>query len=248
MIIDSYDTSKPIVTPDSFYPRREPVCSTCILTFSSKIVNHAIARFPHSLGPAINNVNGTNQIYYLDIDGQKIALFLCRVGAPTASMDMICVHQFTGATNFIIFGSAGSLDNNTKGKYVIPSEAYRDEGISYHYAPASDFIKIKNSNKLESIFSKLEIPHTQGKIWTTDALYMETEELLKKRVADGCVAVDMEIAGLQAVADYYGYELYCFLETGDVLCGPKYEKAGLAKANHQLNKLYIALDIAKLIK
>jgi uridine phosphorylase len=44
-----------------------------------------------------------------------------------------------GAKQFIMFGSAGSLnEEKTKGKFVIPTEAYRDEGMSYHYAPAKD--------------------------------------------------------------------------------------------------------------
>ena len=51
----------------------------------------------------------------------------------------------TGADKFILFGSAGALDKEkTKGKYVIPTEAYRDEGMSYHYAPPGDGLQEAN--------------------------------------------------------------------------------------------------------
>ena len=29
---------------------------------------------------------------------------------------------------------------------MVPTDAYRDEGTSYHYAPASDYIEIKNAD------------------------------------------------------------------------------------------------------
>ena len=34
---------------------------------------------------------------------------------------------------------------------------------------------------------------------------------------EGCLAVEMEAAGVQAVCDYYGLELYDFVVTGDVV-------------------------------
>ena len=60
-----------------------------------------------------------------------------------------------GSTKFLVFGSAGSLDKNIcNNKVVVPTYAYRDEGTSYHYAPAKDYIKIKNSTAMLK-FSKL---------------------------------------------------------------------------------------------
>lgn len=72
----------------------------------------------------------------------------------------------------------------------------------------------------------------------------ETKGLAAKRKAEGCIAVEMEVAGVQAVCDFYGLELYDFLEAGDVLEASGYEVAGLHNANHNFGKLYIALEIA----
>ena len=142
------------------------------------------------------------------------------------------------------FGSAGSLDNEaTDGRYVIPTQAYRDEGMSYHYAPPSDFIDVKNSGKLAEIFEKLKLPYVQGRIWTTDAPYRETKTALAERKKAGCIAVEMEVAGVQAVCDFYGIELYSFLMTGDVLDLDEYKPEGLAYANHSRDKFFTALKI-----
>lgn len=55
------------------------------------------------------------------------------------------------------------------------------------------------------------------------------------------------IAGVQSICDFYGFELYDFLVTGDVLSEDKYEMEKFNDANHNLNKFYIALEIAKRI-
>ena len=42
----------------------------------------------------------------------------------------------------------------------------------------------------------------------------------------------MELAGVQAICDFYGFELYDFLVAGDVLIEGNYETDGLSAANH----------------
>ena len=44
---------------------------------------------------------------------------------------------------------------------------------------------------------------------------------------------------------FYGFELYDFLIAGDVLIEGNYETDGLSAANHDLDKLFLALQIAK---
>ena len=51
----------------------------------------------------------------------------------------------------------------------------------------------------------------------------------------------------EAVCDFYGLTLYDFLEAGDVLADSNYEISGLDAANHDLGKLYLALEIATMI-
>ena len=83
--------------------------------------------------------------------------------------------------------------------------------MSYHYASAKDYIRIKNFDALESLFKTLELLYVKGRVWTTDAIYRETRNLVEKRKYEGCIAVEMELAGLQDVCDFYKIELYHFL-------------------------------------
>lgn len=178
----------------------------------------------------------------------KIAGYLSHIGSAMAGGDVIDANWLTGAGKFIMFGSAGSLDSkSTDGKFVIPTESYREEGMSYNYVKPADFIEIKNSDIVKNIFDELKLPNVQGKVWTTDAIYRETRAKLSARKADGCIAVEMELAGVQAVCDFYGWELYNFLATGDVLDQENYDVSGLKDANHNMDKLYIAIEIAKRI-
>ena len=72
----------------------------------------------------------------------------------------------------------------------------------------------------------------------------ETRGLVSKRKNEGCIAVEMELAGVQAICNFYNLELYAFLEAGDVLEDSGYEMEGLHNANHDFGKLYIALETA----
>jgi uridine phosphorylase len=75
----------------------------------------------------------------------------------------------------------------------------------------------------------------------------ETTDLVSRRRKEGCIAVEMEVAGVQAVCDFYGFELYDFLSAGDVLAEGNYQTEALADANHNPDKLQIALQIAERI-
>ena len=66
----------------------------------------------------------------------------------------------------------------------------------------------------------------------------------KPRKAEGCLAVDMEVAGVQAVCSFHGFQLYCFLMTGDVLDLPEWDVAELGEANHSMDNLKLALKLA----
>ena len=75
---------------------------------------------------------------------------------------------------------------------MIPTEAYRDEGTSYHYIEPADYIKIKNSSIVAEFFESKKLPYILGKTWTTDSFYRETEGNIEKRKKDGCISVEME--------------------------------------------------------
>ncbi|MBQ7989741.1 MAG: nucleoside phosphorylase [Oscillospiraceae bacterium] len=249
MITDAYDPcSEPIITPASFHGEKKELYSVAIGTFSREIYAEVLNMYPNEQIGQLSSVNWVRPIHTIEADGSVFVFYLSEIGSCMASEDVIEINHVTGAGHFILFGSAGALAPDvTSGKYVIPTSAYRDEGMSYHYAPPADYIRIKNADFVADVFSKNDLPHVCGKVWTTDALYMETRDKVQKRKSEGCIAVEMELAGVQAVCDHYGIELYHFLMTGDVVDQPDYAPEGLSEANHEMNNFFNALKIARSI-
>ncbi|MBQ7810536.1 MAG: nucleoside phosphorylase [Clostridia bacterium] len=246
MITDCYDIqTEPIITLEAFYGEAKHIADICLIVLSKEIHTHLLNTFECEQIAEFTACNGNTPIYKMNYKGREIAFYLSPIGSAMASGICYDVHWLTGATKFIMFGSCGSLDREkSEGKFIVPTESYRGEGASYYYAEPADYINIKNSSKLSAIFDKLEVPYVCGKVWTTDSMLRETVGLVSKRKEEGCIAVEMELAGVQALCDFYGFELYDFLEAGDVLESSGYEVEGLKEANHNLGKLYIALETA----
>ena len=250
MITESYNEEREsLFSPGAFFGERKHLCDTAIITFSGEIFQAVIDRYPHREVAYIGSANGHKAIYAVDINGMEIVFYLSSIGACLAGTEIIEMEWQTGVKSLIIFGSCGALDSEaTNGKYIVPTQAYRDEGMSYHYAPPSDYMDIKNADRLARILEQLRLPFVKGRIWTTDAPYRETKTAVEKRKSDGCIAVEMELAGVQAVCDFHGLELYSFLMTGDVLDEEEYELEGLSEANHCLDNFRIAVKIAEMIE
>ena len=246
MIIDCYDIeTESIISLKDFYGEKKHIVDTCLIIFSKEIHNHLLEKYDCEQIAELGCCNGNIPIYKMNYKEKEFAFYLTGIGSAVASSLCYEAHWLTGATKFIMFGSCGSLDREaTEGKFILPTESYRGEGCSYYFAKPSDYIKIRNSHKIATIFYELGAPCVLGKVWTTDSMIRETKGLVAKRKAEGCIAVEMEVAGVQAVCNFYGLELYDFLEAGDVLEASGYEVTGLHDANHNFGKLYIALEIA----
>lgn len=249
MLKDFFDVdSEPIVTLEAFYGPKKHIVEKCIVVFSKEIYNHMLSEFECSKINEIGACNGTIPVWAFEYHGEKVAFYLTPIGSAIAGGTVAEVNHLTGATKFVMFGSCGSLDaDKTTGCFIIPTQAYRGEGLSYYFAEAQDYIDVKNSDKVADIFNELSIPYVQGRIWTTDSMIRETVNLVNKRKSEGCIAVEMEVAGVQAVCDFFGLELYDFLAAGDVLTEDNYSIEDLSDANHNLDKLGIALKIIERI-
>ena len=245
MIVDSYDMeSEPILNLESVYGPKKNLTERCLILFSEKIYEYVLSHYECRQIAEVIACNGNIPIWAFQRNGQEIAFYLTPVGSALAGSMTAEVNHLTGASKFMMFGSCGSLDQRiTNGKFIIPSQAYRGEGMSYYFAAPQDYITIKNADRLEQIFTQLHLPFVKGKVWTTDCPLRETVNLVNKRKQEGCIAVEMEVAGVQAVCDFYGFELYDFLAAGDVLEEGNYQVENLSDANHNLDKLQIALRI-----
>ena len=228
-IINSFDNkSKALIDPGQFFKEPKMIADICIVTFSWHVRDMVLEKYENELVGYSSTANGHTDIYLLKVKDMNLLFYMSPIGAPTAAAVMHEVHYIAGASKFIIYGSSGILDSEKcKGKLIVPTASYRDEGLSYHYMEASDYVDIKNAEKLSEIFDKLKYPYVMGKNWTTDAIYMETVDKAEARRKDGCITVEMEVAGLQAMCNYYGYELYPFFFGADLLEGDSWDMASL---------------------
>ena len=246
---DLYTPDSPaLISPADFYGEKKHFCDTCLVILSHEIHDYLLSHYDCSCAAVMFGCNRNTPIYTFSHEGQTLAFYLSAVGSAIAGHQVIESNWLTGAENYIMFGSAGSLDSvATAGRYVIPTTAFRGEGMSYYYAESEDYITVTESHRTAELFRELGVPFVEAPVWTTDSFYRETEVLVNMFRNEGCVAVEMETAGVQAVCSYHGFRLYVFLEPGDTLDGDGYSAEGLPAANHDIRKLMIALHLAKRI-
>lgn len=247
MITDTFDVTKDaIISPEKFYGTHKALCDICIITFSNQIVAEIINQFGCVKIAEMQSANGSIPCYKLNYKGKDIAFYMTMIGSACAGACIEETHCLIGSTKYIMFGACGCLNKDvTAGKIIVPTDAYRDEGLSYHYAKASNYIKIKNADFVASFFSEVGIPYVTGKTWTTDAIYRETRSNMEKRKSEGCIAVEMESAGIQAVYDFRNLGFYNFLISGDLLDSSEWEILGdMGERTHQIKSFYMALELA----
>lgn len=246
MIQETLDfSSEPMITPKKIYKTAASTsCDVCLITFSKIIFSHVLQSYDCTEIAQMSICNGNIPIYRMNFAGKRIAFYLSAIGSAMAGTCIEEAAYLIGAEHFIMFGSAGCLNQTAAGKIVLPTYAYRDEGFSYHYCAPADYIEIHNASRVAGALERRHISYEMGRTWTTDAIYRETAAKVRKRKAEGCVTVEMECAGAQAVCDYLGVQFYDFLTCGDILDLPEWDVGGLSAANHKLGNFSIALAIA----
>ena len=252
MIIHSYDTDSPAVMERSDVLKRSDVTlEICIINFSYKIMDALIEDGlieEVDVEPLIKSVSCAYPVYRYR--GTNIGVVKTTVGAPIAAGLIEEIGYVYSCKRFVIFGSAGGLDKTiSPGALIVPTHAYRDEGMSYHYAPPADYIDIRNHSAVSSVLDSLGIEYVKGRTWSTDAFYRETRSNMAARVSEGCIAVEMELAACQAVADFRDAQLYSFLYRADNLDSTHWERSILSdiSIDERLKHFFIAFHIAKRI-
>lgn len=172
------------------------------------------------------NANDDFPIHVTTYKDKQIALFLMDMGAAGASGQLEEVYAL-GVEKVIVFGSCGVLDKSIEEcAIIIPNAAVRDEGLSYHYVPASDEmpVNLKYIPEFTAILDEVNIGYRIGKTWTTDAIYRETRAKMERRKEMGCICVEMECSAMAAVAQFRGKELFQFLYAADNLDSKKWDR------------------------
>ena len=108
-----------------------------IYTFSRIIEQYVLDNYECEKVGEMHNAGCSTPVYCFPCHGHRFGFFKTWVGAPACVGTVEEVMGILNARKFIHFGGAGCLDKEiARGKVMVPTAAYRDEGTSYHYAPA----------------------------------------------------------------------------------------------------------------
>ncbi|MCI9627263.1 MAG: nucleoside phosphorylase [Clostridia bacterium] len=249
MINSTFDNkTKPFITPESFYGKHEKICDVCVITFSYKVIEWAQSHLQCKKVKEIRCCNGNHPIYLTEWKGKKIAFYMTVVSAAGAGTCLEEARCLVGCTHYVVFGTCGTLNSRlTDGKLIVPTHAYRDEGLSYHYIEADDYIALECWEQTAKFMAENNLPYITGRTWSTDGLYRETTGKAEQLRREGCIAVEMECAGMQAVCSYHHLHLYNFLFASDCLEIGEWHNEILGKKEEwdsQVKYFMLALDLA----
>lgn len=250
MLLTQFDEEKnAVINPRDLHQPLENFPETIVSVFSHHLFETVLEFLNGREFAIIKDANGINPVYEVNYNGRRIGFHMALVGAPS------CVGDFEdaiamGAKRIILLGNCGVLDKNIQDcGIIIPTRAIRDEGTSYHYSPAADFIDVnrKYREEFKEVLKKFGYPYVEGTTWTTDAFYRETRAKVDARKQMGAICVEMECAAMQAMCDLRGVEFFQFLYAGDNLDHSNWDPrslSGTARLDDKQKLALLAFELA----
>ncbi|HEX2930488.1 MAG TPA: hypothetical protein VHV54_12270 [Candidatus Binatia bacterium] len=123
-----------------------------------------------------------------------------------------------GAQSIVRVGSCGSLQEDVKiGDLVIVTGALRGEGTSRYYV-AENFSTVAHAdivNALKKAADDLKVRYHLGWIFTTDALFQETPELIQQLNKQNISSIDMVTSTFLTIAQVRGKKAGAVLAVSD---------------------------------
>lgn len=244
MLLTEFDYEKDaVINPDMIHTAVENFPETVISIFSLSLFQRIVDALGGREIARTKDVDGIWPVYEVEYNGRRFAMYKARLGAPA------CVGTFEdiipmGARRLIVLGNCGVLDRTIEDcGIIIPTRAIRDEGISYHYAPAGDYIDVnkRHIDLFRAVLDRCGYPYVMGTTWTTDAFYRETRSKIARRKDMGAICVEMECAAMQAMCDFRGVEFFQFFYAGDNLDHSQWDPRSLCGTARLDDKEKIAL-------
>jgi uridine phosphorylase len=240
-----FDPSRAAVIQPSKTIQQADVPEPCVICFFREVIDKVLSEHQPGILAEFHREDGSHFVYEISYRDQRLAFFHPGVGAPMAA-GMLEKAIALGCRKFIACGGAGVLEKDIEvGSLFVVSAAVRDEGVSYHYVPPAREIGADERvvRSLAGLLEKRGMPYRVAKTWTTDAPYRETRAKVALRKKEGCLTVEMESAGLLAVARFrevlFGQVLY----GGDDVSGAEWDtRAGAAREAIRENLFWLCAE------
>ncbi|MDD4294539.1 MAG: hypothetical protein PHP69_03375 [Candidatus Omnitrophica bacterium] len=153
-----------------------------------------------------------------DYKGKKITVGNGGFYAPDSAFvtELLCAG---GIDTLIRLGSCGGMKEEIAvGDYVVATGSVRGDGATGYYVD-DDFLPKVDDQITKVIVDKFKgkgVVH-QGKIWSTDAMFKETKEIVNKYIDKGAIAVDMVTSPFIVVSNVYNKKVAAVMAVSDNL-------------------------------
>lgn len=252
LVLEEFDYSKEaVINPWNIYEPIKGMPKVLVSCFADVTFERMLNAFPEAYVIArAHDAAKSYPIYKVEYEGTELALMNMPVGASSAIGCLEDIFQF-GVEKAVLFGTCGVLDEGIGDcSVIVPNRAVRDEGSSFHYAPPSNeiMVNVGVGDKFKRFLDETGCHYTEGKVWTTDCFYRETERKVAKRKEMGCVAVDMECSAVAAVAQFRNKEVLQFFYAADVVSREKWTQRSLSNHSFLEEKdriAWLALEAAR---
>jgi len=151
------------------------------------------------------------------LDGKRVSVGNGGRYAPDTAIttEILCG---AGAEALIRVGSCGSLQDDIKiGDLVIVTGALRGDGTSRYYV-AENFSTVSHGdiiNALKQAADELKVRYHLGWIFTTDALFQETPNLIEQLNQQNVSSIDMVTSAFLTIAQVRGKRAGALLAVSD---------------------------------
>lgn len=221
-----YDDSPEAMLNPSHYAGKGFDTDRLVITFFPEVMEklEAAGRIvPERVIPGENPVP-----IYRFADDPAVLVTLGQVGCPACAGNLDLFHAM-GVRRVMFCGGGGVLDKDIEvGRLLLVDGAIRDEGFSFQYAPPSRVIDTdpQVTAKIARWLDEQGVPYLRGLTWTTDAIFRETADRVRRRREEGAKIVEMEQAGCIAVARFRGFAYGALVYGGDDLSGEAWSDRG----------------------
>jgi len=149
-----------------------------------------------------------------DYKDKKIVISYGGSYAPDTAIgtELLC---FLGAKKILRIGLCGGLKKEMEIGDLIVADAILDyTGVTKFY-PAKLKISLSLNERIKKIFKEYKI--YCGKVCSSDALFRETKDFIKKIKDKSCIAIEMALSSFFKVASFYKKEASSLLVVSDNL-------------------------------
>lgn len=197
-----------------------------------------------------HTIPGENPIYIYRFVDDNVLITLGHVGCPACGSNLDLFNAM-GVDKVMFCGGGGVLDSEIRvGQLLLVDGAIRDEGFSYHYIPPARCVYANTSinERIAQYLESKSVAFTHGLVWTTDAIFRETNDRIARRKAEGARIVEMEQAGCLAVAQVRGFDYGAIIYGGDDVSQNEWDqRSWRSRKGIRYDLVLLCKDLTKII-